>query len=535
VSEDDLNEVAGRPVFEELFRDLISGTRCAWLGDHLPVAGPRRAKPRHGRLVAGSLAALVASLTVAFAVASGVDPGPSLPKGSFTTPWRPSVPASTAPAPNSARAAPDGFRLASYVTAAAPWSLAKGPAGLFTIVTCPTVSACYLSLTTPVRPSHVGTSLFYFSGDGGSSWARLPLPSGLTFGSAPSCPSPDVCVIAAALHQRIARTQVSVLASTVDGGHRWSVVPAAFSARLFLLSCTTASVCSGITTSAAGEERLVRTTNGGATWSTTLSPPASSEIYALTCPSRQHCVATGAYKRAGASMPSDFAIFSNNRGGRWEQARMDGAPAPGLLTALSCANASDCTAVSAYNALIAPLLQPGATPSGPAVGPPRELYTLRSNVADTVNGGKTWHVQAFNLQNLASAGAAVGISAMVCPSEGARLPRCWPPTAGGAEPPPTPWMAWVLLASQILVIGPAGFDCPASGHCALAGPWGLGLTANGGRGWALPTLPGDSLIIQGHTPMVSVSCPSQGQCVAVSEPSGDGLAPTPIYSSILHS
>jgi photosystem II stability/assembly factor-like uncharacterized protein len=532
--EHDLDEVAGRPVFEELFGELIAGAPGAGLDSGLPASGARRAQRRRTRLVAPSLAALVASLAVVLAVASGVLSGPSLPKGSFTTPWRPSVPASAAPAPGSGSAAPDGFRLASYVTGGPHWSLAEGPVGLFNIVTCPSTSACYMTLTTPVPPSEVRTSSFYFSRDGGESWARLPLPSRLTLSSAQSCPSAEVCVAAADLDARIVRGQLSgqtVLVSTVDGGHRWSVVPAPFAGQLFLLSCTSARVCNGVTTSAAREERLVRTTNGGATWSVPLTLPASSEIYALSCPSPKGCVATGAYYRSGTGAPFDFAMFSDDGGARWAQAQMEGTPGTGLLSAVSCASATDCTAVSAYNALIAPLPAPGTTPVGSFSGP-SELYSLRPNVAGTVNGGQTWHVEAFDLQSLAAVGAATGISAMVCPAEGAPPERCWPPTDGGNDLPPTPWMAWSVLATGRFVIGPGGFDCPASGRCALAGPWGLGLTANGGGNWGLQTLPAGSLTMQGHTPLVSVSCPALGQCVAISDPSGLG-SPTPVYSSIL--
>jgi photosystem II stability/assembly factor-like uncharacterized protein len=532
-AEHDLDEVAGRPVFEELFRELLAGTPSAGLDNLLAAAGPRRARPRHYRVMGASLAGLVAALAVVLAVASGVASGPSLPKGSFTTPWRASVPASSAPALGTGSASPDGFRLASYVTAGAHWNLAKGPAGLFDIVTCLSTSACYMTLTTPVLPPQVRTSSFYFSGNGGSSWARLPLPSGLTFSSAQSCPSPDVCVAAAVLDARIVGGQLSgktVLVSTVDGGHRWSVVPAPFSG-LVLLSCTSARICNGVAASAPYKERLVRTTNGGASWSVTLTLPASSEVYALSCPSRADCVATGASHTAGTSSPSDFAMFSNDEGGRWAQAHMEGMPETGLLTALSCATATDCTAVSAYNALIAPLPAPGAPPVG-SFGGPHELSSLKPNVADTVNGGKTWHVQAFDIQSLAAVGGTTGVSAMVCPPGGTPGGQCWPPTEGGNALPPTPWMAWRVSGTGMLVVGPGGFDCPASGHCALAGPWGLGLTANGGRNWASQTFPAGYLTLEGHTPMVSVSCPAPGQCVAISDPYGLG-SPTPIYSSIL--
>jgi hypothetical protein len=532
-AEHDLDEVAERPVFEELFRELITGTPSAGLDNLLATAGQRRARPRRYRVVASSLAGLVAALAVVLAVASSVFSGPSLPKGSFTTPWGPSVPASTAPAPGTASAASDGFRLASYVTGGAHWSLAKGPAGLFDIVTCLSTSACYMTLTTPVLSPRVATSSFYFSGNGGSSWARLPLPSGLIFSSAQSCPSPDVCVAAAVLDARIIGGQLSgntVLVSTVDGGHRWSVVPAPFSG-LVLLSCTSARVCNGVATSAPYKERMVRTTNGGATWSVTLAVPASSEVYALNCPSRTDCVATGASHRVGTSLPSDFAMFSYDGGARWARAYMEGTPAAGLLTALSCASATDCTAVSAYNALIAPLPPPGTTPVGSSSGA-SELNSLRPNVAGTVNGGKTWHVQGFDIQSLAAVGGATGISAMVCPPGGTPPGQCWPPTEGGNALPPTPWMAWRVSGTGMLVFGPGGFDCPASGHCALAGPWGLGLTANGGRNWASQAFPPGYLTLEGHTPMVSVSCPAPGQCVAISDPYGLG-SPTPIYSSIL--
>jgi hypothetical protein len=458
---------------------------------------------------------------------------PGLPKGSFTTPWRPSVPASAAPAPARGSVAADGFRLASYVTGGSHWSLTEGPAGTFNVVACPSTSACYLTFTALGPSARPGTSSFYFSSNGGSSWARLPLPSRLTFSSAQTCPSPDVCAGTAYLDATNAGGQLSgknVLVSTVDGGHRWSVVPTPFSAPLFLLSCTSASVCNGATVSATHQEQLVRTTKAGATWSVALTLSTSSEVYALSCPNQNNCVATGAYHPVGASVPGDFALFSDNGGAHWARAGMEGRPAAGLLTALSCASAADCTAVSPYNALIPPL---GTPPVGSVAGP-SELYALSPSIAETVDGGKTWRVQGFDLQTLAAVGAAKGISAMVCPPEGAQPGRCWPPTAGGPEPPPTPWMAWGISASEF-VVGPGALDCPALGQCALAGPWGLGLTANGGNSWTVPALPAGSFTTQGHTSVFSLSCPAPGQCVAIGFPpgsSGNSATPTPVLSSI---
>ena len=80
-------------------------------------------------------------------------------------------------------------------------------------------------------------------------------------------------------------------------------------------------------------------------------------------------------------------MFGKDGGTQWAQAHMEGTPAAGQLTAVSCASAAACTAVSAYNALIEPLPEAGMMPVDSLIA--SELYSLRPNVAQTVNGGKT--------------------------------------------------------------------------------------------------------------------------------------------------
>ena len=110
----------------------------------------------------------------------------------------------------------------------------------------------------------------------GNSWEVLPLPSGLTAATNLTCPSAQTCVGGGVLNGR------SVLLSTVDGGHQWSIAPLRQQAvsSPSLTWCVRASSCNGITvpstppgparmqptTARQQIDLLSETTNAGASW-----------------------------------------------------------------------------------------------------------------------------------------------------------------------------------------------------------------------------------------------------------------------------
>ena len=221
VRQDELDTVLALGAIDERLAGLPEVALDA-SGDLVTVVlGTAPAVHRRRRLGLGALAAAVAA-AVLVVVALGAVGTIGWPKGSFVTPWRPGHVASspTAP-PASGQGTASGFQLVSYV-AAPHWESARGPLG--ENLDCPTVSACYLTaesgLNLPANaPAYSGAA--YFSADGGRTWSSLSLPAGFRFstGIPLSCSGPRTCAGAGVLAGK------SVVISTTDGGHRWTVVP----------------------------------------------------------------------------------------------------------------------------------------------------------------------------------------------------------------------------------------------------------------------------------------------------------------------
>ena len=517
-----LDRFPAQTVFEELSAELSLLPPGSPHGPGRTVLGPASSHRWLRRSLLGSVMAAVAAATVVFAVVVPLAGRTTLPNGSYTTAWQPAVPigSSLVPEPGTepGAAAIGSFRLVSYLVGS--WTVTQGPPGEGGTVTCPTVSACYLVNI----PEKANQEDLYFSSDGGTKWSSLGLPNDVHVDEL-SCPSAEVCA-ASGIGPGTGKTQKWVFVLTVDGGHRWSVVPMAVPIVPWLMSCSSKAVCTGVSecpslsgcpTMSGGQQNFVRTTDGGATWYVAKAIPADARVHALSCPTANECIATGDYENSPSSLPSDFAMVSTDGGRHWQRGRLEGSGALGSLATLSCASASTCTAVSVFTAATSstpfpsepgqqssPLCPPTMAPWHDGAGCP----TLDPNVATTIDGGKLWTVRPLNearWTNLPYPLGTLSPIALACSTND----ECGPyramylaGTAGG------------MLGLPELVVQ---LSCRGVGQCWLATPWRLLSTSDDGQVWSAPQLPeAAARTSQGAISGVStLSCPKVGQCLAL--------------------
>src|SRR5205807_9921015 len=108
-----------------------------------------------------------------------------------------------------------------------------------------------------------------------ATWARSSPPAGVTTLDTVSCPSASVCYAAGG---------AGIMKST-NGGTSWSILDPSFSAES--LSCFTIDECVGV-----GGTKVAKTTDGS-TWTLQTPPTNTEELSAVSCPNAIFCVAIG--------------------------------------------------------------------------------------------------------------------------------------------------------------------------------------------------------------------------------------------------
>jgi photosystem II stability/assembly factor-like uncharacterized protein len=233
------------------------------------------------------------------------------------------------------------------------------------------------------------------------------------------------------------------------------------------VQCPTAGLC------VAGGGGVVRSTDGGRTWTTTVPklPERIGQYLSVSCPSPMLCVAVG----------EDTTIARSTDGGRtWsvhESVIPDGSL--GKINAVSCPSVTVCMAEG--------------------VDSDSDEYLLRS-----VDAGRTWSLGQGNTVEALSC-----ISVTQCVSVAITIDRS---TDGG-----TTWRTQYDGTNDLLY----SVQCLPAGLCVAVGTHfrGLGEPPDGssivhstdsGRTWT-------SRHIAGSLPYKGVSCPSVQQCVAVSQ------------------
>jgi len=312
-------------------------------------------------------------------------------------------------------------------------------------VSCPSPLACYAA----GNPTYKTT-------DGGSTWSA----------ESTSGANRQIMVCADETHcLQSGNTPIgdAILLATSDGGASWSTTlhvqyPVNF---VIGVGCATGLAC--IAGGSLGV--LFRSTDGGQTWSELDSAVTRNNFAAISCAGDRFCVAVGGSTDAATL----FIAVTHDGGSTWTLPRV---PVDDSLTAVSCYSTTVCMAVG-----------------------------LNANVVTTTDGGATWRVT--NVQTGTNLNMFVGVS---CPSKS----TCFAATLGGlvfrTDDGGRTWMKRATFGFQF-----RGLDCPTASVCYVASPQidqsVIEATYDGGAKWTASALQGVRIW--------SMSCTDKSHCVGV--------------------
>jgi hypothetical protein len=165
--------------------------------------------------------------------------------------------------------------------------------------------------------------------------------------------------------------------TSADGGATWTTQPLPSGIGvLYTVNCTSTADClagGGVTdpetTLPVGN--VLKTTNGGATWTSVPLPAGTGVVTAISCGSLSECVGLTYSKVDLATYPAPTALISTDGGATWSNGSLPSGL--GSLADVSCV-AADCTAV-------------GYALAGPT-----------GVIMDSSDAGRTWQLQAAGYQ-----------------------------------------------------------------------------------------------------------------------------------------
>lgn len=387
---------------------------------------------------------------------------------------------------------------------------------------CPSSQVCYLESTNIVGSNGATETEIYKTTDGGTDWAAMTAPSDGTADTPFSCSSVSVCSIGEMISPALATstpdagTAQSML-TTTDGGATWTshvitINPVlgddtALDSSLrnvqgswSQLECFSAETCIAVALapsdqpeepisngSATGVQRTVimRTNDGGVTWSSTVLPWSSAadgspgwsnaQFMDLSCASATNCLGltTVFHSVVNGVQTSSVKVWHSSDGGTTWQSSWAPAPAvaAGLTAGFTCPTTLRCYAT----------VQTGATFPG------------KPEVMTTSDGGTSWTFE--NPVVGGSIGPDVELTSVSCASAS----TCWA----------------------------AGEERVASANNWQAAMWA---TSNAGGMWIAVALPsGLGIIFQ-------VVCNAPSSCLAIAQPpfkSGQAAPQGPLPGEIL--
>jgi photosystem II stability/assembly factor-like uncharacterized protein len=314
-------------------------------------------------------------------------------------------------------------------------------------VACPSATEC-LAVSGDPAGQEAGTVLA--SSDGGATWTIAYTSSAPPTSPASgvpvdfdgiACPSTSVCVAIGTVASN--NTTEAVAEQTTDGGHTWSQLslPGTQISYPTAVACVSAQTCliagsdTSATTTNGSDPVVIRTTDGGSTWSTVSVPSGMAQATSLWCSTTDFCLLGGAGPGPTASSKA-LASTSHDGGVTWSAPVTSGDV---LLASISCANAHYCVGVDGTD---------GTNTYG--IG---EL-----NVTD--NAGTTWTAPTGPSAN------SVSCTADMCLTVGATY-------TGGTNYPATAYLTtngtnWVAVTPRGLQ-GLSSVACPTSTHCVAVG------------------------------------------------------------------
>ena len=348
----------------EHFRLGFDDLYCEVAGSDDSCRSPHRRFSMERRWLDVTVASAAAAVVVLAGVLAVLNLGGSA-SGSYTTAWQPAHPLSTSDlqAPRGSGA----FHLVGAVTPSGWQRHNSGPPP--SVVTCPASGTCFASSSASSSGTQSG---LYVTSDGGNSWSALELPPNFAFTSSLSCVDPQTCYAAGR------QANHPSLIVTTDGGHQWKVAQQNISGDLERLDCTSAQVCSAITTtttsgskqSGSTNEQFLHTADGGKTWASS-DLTNSYRVVAMSCTGSESCVLVG---NPGTGRPVDgFGLATNDGGKSWTTSTLPSGVGFAGPSQISCPTTSQCM----------------------ALGWVKQNGDIVSAVLTTTDGGHTWQLRSL--------------------------------------------------------------------------------------------------------------------------------------------
>ncbi len=409
-------------------------------------------------------------------------------------------------------------------------------------LTCPTASLCY-QMSGRYPSALAGAPLLsesvYASNDAGTTWTAYPMPSGFASTSPISCGGPSSCAAGGTYGGG------SVLVSTKDGGHSFTISPVPQSVGSFVtIDCAAINVCSGLAASrlyGAGhsDATFLSTADGGTTFTDTPIIHGDS-MESLSCSSSLDCTVVGTSDAIGVDDVTAGVVARTTDGGRtWTPGSLPAGFGISQDSELSCADARHCSVTGNISIDVANPPQcasmhllPGMTttttpsPSPAPSGAVEAIAQAESRIASEAN------------QNSAASGGGFTCS----PSGSTTTSDIASTVDGGRTWTPDPLPGDIPQPNFTSISCPTSSECWAAGSAAAAsqagtphhegGPILLG-TTNGGSSWQpvrftvptnAPNYDGQSYISIGF-----ITCPSVDTCIA-NGATAQGSPTAPIYT-----
>jgi photosystem II stability/assembly factor-like uncharacterized protein len=237
---------------------------------------------------------------------------------------------------------------------------------------------------------------------GGASWVTAAGPSDLTSANDVtelSCTSAASCVAVSADPDGSTGAAMSFVTDTGGASWRESALPAGFVPARLQCFPSGSCVVAGLAQAAQGST-ILRSTDGGITWSPASVTSGLGPLTSLSCADSSDCVATF----FGGDRSATEVLTSTDGGASWNAVAAVGLPA-GAVTGLSCSGTAACWASG--------IAGRAAVATGGSAGITVTLYdTGRALLASTADAGQDW-------QPAQLAEGLVAVTDVECPTSAA--------------------------------------------------------------------------------------------------------------------
>jgi photosystem II stability/assembly factor-like uncharacterized protein len=340
----------------------------------------------------------------------------------------------------------------------ASWeAAAASPTSFFpTTLACPSVAHC---IVIGSHGAH-GGAVIEVTRDGGSTWLDFQLSiGGPEEGELENiaCPTDEECV---------AVDKSGTILRTTDGGASWTLATTPVTESMRSIACPSATQCIAV----GDEGDIVSTTNGGESWAAAGAElPLAKDDHsavgnAVACWSPQACIATG---KSGDFQDSPWTLITTDSGITWTKPLQP--PGHEEIDALACSFPGSCVGVGSCCAVT------------------------------TADGGQVW--SGFPIAGFETLTGVACAAALQCIAVG---------EDGAVETTADGGMNWVLQTSSTNQNLNA-ITCMTTAQCIVVGDAGIVLTSlDGGTTWTTVTSTLSSALL-------SIACTPDGTCFAVGE------------------